>query len=238
MNRINTFGALLALLVLYSFAQGATNDLTVGGTSGYSAAAPVPILAAKTVDFTVTTGTSNDIYAVLNVPAGTFVAGVGYEIEDNGTYTGEDSTLTIDIGDGTDRDGWFDGANVETGQTATAWSTWAFGTVSTYVTGVTDTTGDFATNVTVTTADITYDSDGNGTMATTTVVTAVSVLTNAAVTATTPATSTIYGSTSAPVGYAEGKLYTEADTIDVLLNNAADQLKITIRAFFIPVNGL
>jgi hypothetical protein len=34
-----------------------------------------------------------------------------------------------------------------------------------------------------------------------------------------------------------GKLYTVADTIDMILNNAADQLKITVRALCIPVAG-
>ena len=237
-----TFITLIAAILAIGVCNAETQDKTVGGTSGYPAKGfGGAVLFERTIDFSLSanTGTSNDTFQLLNIPAGTFIVGVGYEIEANaaGTYTGEDGTLTVDIGDDDDTDGWFDGANVATGQTACAWSTWAFGGVAAVVTNVADTTGTFATNVSVTMADLVYDSDGNGTLATQTVVTAVSALTDDAVTGTTATTLNLYAATSAPVGYAEGKLYTSADTLDMKLNNAADQLKITIRAIGFPVKG-
>jgi len=292
----------LGVLVLMAVTVIAdTEDKTVGGTIGYpSRGAGQTILLERTLDFSSSshTGTAENVYQMFNVPAGTFIVAVGYEIEDNGNYTGEDSTLTIDIGDGDDTDGWIDGANCLTGQTAVAMSAWSFGsslavitnvadttgtfvtnvtdTTGTFVTNVTDTTGTFVTNVTDTTIELVYmtnitttTTNYNGTnfiasvtalFATQTVVTATATGTDdavtataivtdnavvstatgtdAAVTATTSTTATIYPITSAPVAYAGGQLYTSTDTIDVTLNNDADQLKITVRALAVPLAGL
>jgi hypothetical protein len=113
---------ILTALVLATSIFAATNDVTLGGSAGYSNGDGA-VLLSRTIDFSsATVGTSNDVYQLITVPAGTLITSVGYVVEENEDgVTGEDSTLTIDIGDGTDADGWTDGANVLTGQVATAY---------------------------------------------------------------------------------------------------------------------
>ena len=237
MKKLITVIAVFAMLAIV--ASAATQDKTLGGTQGYSGDAGV-VMLERTLDFSSGTdlGTNGDTFALFNIPAGTFVYNVGYEILDNDTYTGEDGTLTIDIGDGSDPDGYIDGANVETGQTAVAFSYVTLDTTAaTVVTNVADTVSAFGTNVVVTTEALVYDGDGSGTMATSTVVTAVSIATDDAMTATTATGITAYPSTTASTGYAGGKLYSATDTLDLLLNNAADQLKIRIFAICGKVSG-
>jgi hypothetical protein len=66
----------------------------------------------------------------------------------------------------------------------------------------------------------------------------VTPLTKNGISAITQTTANVYPITTAPRPYAAGKIYTSADTIDLLLNNNADQLKITLRALVMPVAGL
>jgi hypothetical protein len=160
----------LALLV--AGVRAANQDHTVGGTVGYPhTASGGTYLMSRTLDFSSssTTGTSGDVYLLLNIPSNTYVKAVGY-----GWTTGEDSTLTVDIGDGADPDGWVDGANVLTGQVESA------------ISGITF----------------------------------------------------LHVNTNTLVGYSNGKLYTANDTLDLKLNNNADALKITVKAWCIDLNGL
>ena len=120
--------AVVALLsaVMVMFAQ---QDKTgTGGTTGYPPYGSGMHLFQRVIDFSntsVNTGTASVVYQMLDIPAGTFILSAGYEVLENSAgTTGEDSTETIDIGDGSDPDGWIDGANVLTGQTATAYCYW------------------------------------------------------------------------------------------------------------------
>jgi hypothetical protein len=215
-----------------------TVDKTAGGASGYPAHMMGKVaLLERTIDFSNTTsltGTSANVYQMIRVPAGTWVISVGYELETNsGGYQGENGTCTIDVGDGDDTDGYFDNANVMTGQVATAISRWTLGsTVMAVVTGQTTTTTAFMTNVTI--ATTTAQVAGTNFVRTVTA----TPLTKNGISAITQTTANVYPITTAPRPYAAGKIYTSADTIDLLLNNNADQLKITLRALVMPVAGL
>lgn len=237
---------MVVLVVLVGAGIAGTQDKTIGGTSGYPGNVKGNVfLFERTIDFSLAanTGTSNDLYQLLNIPANSFVLKVGYMLEENADgYTGENGTCTIDVGDGDDADGYFDGSNVETGQTASAMTIWSPATVAaTMVTGVTAETYSLSVSTgqpTLTTfAFNAYDGAATNTY------TAVSnvvnnVLTVPVGTNVTVTSETVYPVKTAPVGYAQGKLYTSADTLDMLLNNDADELKITVRALVIPVGGL
>jgi len=114
-------GALCVLAIaLVGFAD--TQDKTVGGTSGYPAnVRGKTFLLERTIDFALSanTGTSGDVYQMLNIPAGSYVIAAGLEVE-----TIEDSTCTLTIGDGTDADGWIKSTSM-TGDVTYAWTTWA-----------------------------------------------------------------------------------------------------------------
>lgn len=249
---------------------------TLGGTAGYPAnMVGKVVLLERTIDFSDSshTGTAADVYQMLTIPAGSLVVAVGYEIEDNGTYTGEDGTCTIDIGDGSDPNGYFDGANVETSQTAYASTALGLGSAAytvltgqtyyaishTAVTGGTYyavTVSTVCTNVDVTTLTtnvLVATAIGSGTMTTNllTLVTAVTpsyqsvTYTNTILnsythtgTNTVPLTGTIYPVSTAPRPYADGVFYSATDTLDMVLNNDADQLRITIRALVVPMAGM
>jgi len=226
-------GLLVAVLMVAS-AVGGTTDKTLGSAGGY-AQNYGGIMLERTLDFSSTahTGTAAEVYQMLHIPAGTMILGVGYEV-----HTGESGTCTIDVGDGNDADGWFDGANVETGQTATAWAVGTYaGTAVNCTTSVTDNVSAFGTAIvpTVTTyTNVIYDS---GAVTGNISVTTYSLSTANAVTGTTANVTSIYP-TTAGQPYVDGVFYSSADTIDMTLNNNATALKITIRAFAIPVAGL
>ncbi len=114
----------IIVLLFATSVYAATNDVTVGGTTGYPPNGAGTVLLQRTIDFSASslTGTSNDIYNVIAIPAGTYITAVGYVIEENSKgITGEDSVCTIDIGDTDSYDGLVNGANVLTGQVATAY---------------------------------------------------------------------------------------------------------------------
>jgi len=210
--------------VMVTFAVNVDKTGT-GGNTGYPPFGPGVHLFQRTIDFsdtTVTTGTSSYVFQLLDIPAGTKILSVGYEILENSAgTTGEDSTCTIDIGDGSDPDGWIDGANVLTGQTAIAWSGYTFGATSyAMVTGITEVSSSVVTGLTSTT----------GTWDGTNVVTGITLLYGTNLTAATALTSTVYPTTTVPTGYGNGKFYTTTDSIDLTLNNAADTLKIRLNA--------
>lgn len=260
----NIIIAMLVLLAVSVFsgllAVAGTTDKTIGGTSGYpKRAGGKTYLMARTLNFSTSkdTGTINEIYQMFNLPAGTFVLKVGYSIEENksGTY-GEAGTCTIDIGDGSDADGYIDGANVETGQVYTAVSQWAVGsvqysmasnvTVNTYSLSVA--TGQPTVVTTTFTNHVVDVANGGGitnyvTSILTNVYTLVASVANNVLTV--PVTTNVtvssvayYPVTTAPKPYANGKLYTSTDTVDMTLKNNATLLKITVRALVIPIAGL
>jgi len=96
--------------------------------------------------------TANDVLEVIKIPADTLVTSVALNVT-----TAEGGTLTIDVGDGADPDGYFDGVNANT---AAAYS--------------------------------------------------------------------LDAAAGTPTGYAGGKYYTAADTIDVTTVNAADAAVMTL----------
>jgi hypothetical protein len=150
----------------------ATVDLTVGGTSGYPAVKKGGLYRiTKTVDFNANNeGGANrsaaDVLQLIDVPANTNVLAVGYVVE-----TAEGGTLTFDLGDGDDVDGYVDGA------------------------------------------------DGNA---------AGGGVSSLALTEGAPNTIT---------GYSNGKYYSAADTIDMVVNNDADAAKITVVAFLMDLSA-
>ena len=85
-------------------------DKTKGGTGGLpdNGRNQVSVIS-RTIDFSVDEAAQNDVFEVLYIPAKTLVLGVQYQV-----LTAEGGTLTFDIGDGDDVDGYIDGANGNT----------------------------------------------------------------------------------------------------------------------------
>jgi hypothetical protein len=85
----------------------ATVDLTGGGSGSLSyTKAGKHYVLEKTVDFSATSRLQNDVLQLFAIPAKTQVNKVQYDVT-----TAEGGTLTFDIGDGSDVDGFIDGAN-------------------------------------------------------------------------------------------------------------------------------
>lgn len=85
----------------------ATTDRTTGTRSEYPAQSGYPCYVLSNSLSTATYNqASGDIAQVLTIPAKTHVLAVSYEVT-----TAEGGTLTFDVGDGADTDGWIDGAN-------------------------------------------------------------------------------------------------------------------------------
>lgn len=59
---------------------------------------------------------TSDVFQMVQVPAGAFVLGVAFKV-----VTAEGGTCTFDIGDGTDTDGYFSGANGNTTTNSFSW---------------------------------------------------------------------------------------------------------------------
>lgn len=76
------------------------NGETIASTGGAYTAAPMEGVLRGVYDATKRNGAAADIFQVINVPAGTFVARVFTKI-----LTGQ-SAQTISVGDGDDADGW------------------------------------------------------------------------------------------------------------------------------------
>jgi hypothetical protein len=77
-----------------------TNGEVIASTGGAFASAPSHGVLRGVYDATKRNTVANDIIAVINVPAGTFVERVMTKI-----LTGQ-ATQTISVGDGDDPDGW------------------------------------------------------------------------------------------------------------------------------------
>jgi len=148
MKKINAFlGATLAMLLVAVIAQAVTTtDYTGdGGTTKLSANSMGRLaVLERTVTCSTVPMATSDVYQLFDVPENTLVLAVSWDVT-----TANGVAATFDIGDGSDPDGYIDGANAN----AVA-------------------AGCSAIALTPTTSTITYDSDGSGTMATTTVVTA------------------------------------------------------------------
>ena len=76
-----------------------------GNTSPHTDAMPGGMMAAM-IDTAVQNLDANDIWQAITVPAGSIVVAVGAVI-----LTAEGGTLTIDVGDGDDADGYLNDAN-------------------------------------------------------------------------------------------------------------------------------
>jgi len=83
-----------------------TYDLTKGGSTQHMRSDPAMIKAEFEIDFSSQAYSAADVLQLINIPAETFVHRVKYKVE-----TVEGATLTFDIGDETDVDGFIDGAN-------------------------------------------------------------------------------------------------------------------------------
>jgi len=204
----------VALLFAAMTVFGATNDYTgTGGTTGFPPYGSGMYLFQRTVDFSLatTTGTSGDVYQVLDIPAGTYLTGVGYLVDtDSKGYLGwTNATSTIDIGDASDTDGWIDGANVVTGQSATAYASWSTFTRNTHAYLM-------VTNVTPTYLKVAGTNFVNAFT--------VSSITN------------YMTATTFPTPYNMGKMYQSATPITLKLNQTCTAGKITVKAVGIAVD--
>jgi len=87
-----------------------TVDLTKGAAGAAYPASDLPkvFIIENIIDFAATNRTATDILQALNVKAGTFVLLAGVEV-----LVVEDSTATIDLGDGSNADGYLDAADIE-----------------------------------------------------------------------------------------------------------------------------
>ena len=96
----------------------ATVSWTDAGDTTITTSAPNFYTLSNTVDCsdvasnTDYTGANGDIIQCLSIPAGTFVSRVILDITTE--QTAATDTVTIDVGDGDDPDGWMDGVDGET----------------------------------------------------------------------------------------------------------------------------
>jgi hypothetical protein len=97
-----------------------TYSLMKGGTSGYPAVKNSGVykleykldIAQAILDGDITTGiVQNDVIKAIEVPANTYVLGVGYQVTTSLTSTG---TTTMEVGDGDDTDGYIAAASIMT----------------------------------------------------------------------------------------------------------------------------
>jgi hypothetical protein len=182
-KKINAFlGAVLAMLLVAVIAQAVTTtDYTGDGSTTKLSANSMGRLAVleRTVTCSTVPMATSDVYQLFDVPENTLVLAVSWEVT-----TTNNVTATFDIGDGSDPDGFIDGASAD----AVA-------------------AGCSAIALTPTTSTITYLTDTNGTLGTTTVVTA-----------------------TAFTGYTEGKYYEATDTIDLTARAGLTNLVLKVRA--------
>lgn len=85
-------------------------NLATGGTAALPYGAQAGVVVTKLIDCSETP-LSAAAHEIINVPAGTFVAKVSYNVLTADTGS---STRTFDIGDGADPDGWADGIDAKT----------------------------------------------------------------------------------------------------------------------------
>jgi len=224
------YAVLIGLLVCAAGSSWAatTNDVAEGGTEGYpDHLSGQAYVMYGTVDLTATEATAGDVYQVINVPSNTWVLDVGYFCT-----TLEDSTMTVDIGDGADPDGFFDGSNVETGQSDRAATAFAAGATETivYLTNevLSTETVVFLTN------EVTTTGTWNGTNVLTSLTLTYGTSTFATAISQTYGTATVVN-TAASLGYTDGRLYTSADTLDVTCVSDGDTLVMKVWVLCFPV---
>lgn len=83
-------------------------DLTQGGASGYPFQNRKQYVISRELDCSVQNLAQNDVANLLNIPAGSFVHGVRWEV-----LTAEGGAATGEIGDGDDVDGWSNATTVD-----------------------------------------------------------------------------------------------------------------------------
>ena len=245
MKKIVALVALVALFVVGVVGVpglfAATFDQTVGGATGYSAAARPKVFVFKnTLDLSDTTGTVADVFQMIKIPADSLVLAVVPTVT-----TAEGAALTFDVGDGDNADGWIDGAD---GNAAATYSvavltdsvTWdpaslidaAGETKAITVTGAA--LGDYvvvgagvdvsdmnvsATVTAANTVEIRLQNESAGTLDL----------------ASSTWTARVYSGT-ASYSASGGKLYTTADTIDITINTAgANTAVIVLKALVVDL---
>lgn len=104
-NRIKFIIAVAAVAVCGLFAHAATIDSTVGGTGiGYAARdSGNTYVIDRTLDVTNWATVGTNVVQALKVTSGTVVHAVGYQVI---TATTNGATFTLDVGDGSDEDGY------------------------------------------------------------------------------------------------------------------------------------
>lgn len=87
-----------------------TVDLTKGAAGAAYPASDLPkvFIIENIIDFAATNRTATDILQVLNIKAKSYVMLAGIDV-----LTVEDSTLTLDLGDGDNADGFLNGIDAE-----------------------------------------------------------------------------------------------------------------------------
>lgn len=81
-------------------------DLTQGSASGFPAGQQRTYVLSNTLDLSVTNMAATEVARMIHIPAGSFVHHVRWEVT-----TVEGATLTFDVGDDSDTDGYVVSAN-------------------------------------------------------------------------------------------------------------------------------
>ncbi len=107
-----TLIALAALVAFVGASYAASTNIVVGGTAFGAKDSTKHFVIERTVDFAKYTGVtaSNDVIAVLNIPAKTVVECVAYDVV---TSNAVDATATFDIGDGNSTARWVSNGTVD-----------------------------------------------------------------------------------------------------------------------------
>ena len=220
-----------------------TSDVTEGQarTSYPASELPKIFIIENIIDFAATNRAATNILQALSIGANTLVLQAGIDV-----LTAEGGTLTLDLGDGTDPDGWLDGINGNSAALNLYKTLHGTGTLD--PTSLIDGAGE-TLEITVTGAALgdfvrvaaPYDLQDLTVSAYVSAADTVQVRIQNESTATVDLASGVWKAevTSGTALYnrSGGKLYTSADTLDVIVNDAADAGKIRVFAIIFDLTG-